>query len=458
MVSHANAHPNFVVLFMIPLIIDRALRLTTGERVVRDGVVLGLMAAYQVFLGEEPLLLAALGMLVFAVAYGAARPAAARAAVRPLLNGLAIAAAVCLPLVVYPLAWQFSGPQSYSGIDHGSATGVGNSLRALLSFAERSLVAGDAGRADALSLNPTEQNAFYGWPLVLLAFAVTVALWRRPVVRALACTAAAAAVLSLGPRITLPLTGVTVPGPWAALAGLPLFESVIESRVALVCAPALGMLLALAVDRLARARRLGTQYAGLLAVCLALLPLIPAPLKSGPRPPRPPSSPTAPGRRTSGATRRWSRCRSPSPRRPRPCTGRRRPASASGCPAATSTAPTATATAPASTASRCASPRACCGTCGTPGWSRWSTPAPGPRPARTSRTGGRARWCWPLSGTRPGCVRRWTSWWAARGGGWPECGYGTCTRGRRTGADVSRTDYPSLTGIAALSVHDRATR
>ncbi|MEY9993092.1 uncharacterized membrane protein YjjB (DUF3815 family) [Streptomyces sp. V4I8] len=30
MVSHAHAHPNFVVLFMIPLIIDRALRLCAG--------------------------------------------------------------------------------------------------------------------------------------------------------------------------------------------------------------------------------------------------------------------------------------------------------------------------------------------------------------------------------------------------------------------------------------------
>lgn len=283
LISHANAHPNFVVLFMIPPIIDRALRLTAGERVTRNAVVLGLMAAYQFFLGEEPLLLAAMGMLLFAAAYAAVRPDVARNAVRPLLNGLAVAAAVCLPLVVYPLAWQFSGPQSYTGIDHGTAPGVANSVRALLSFAERSLIAGDAHRADALSLNPTEQNAFYGWPLVLLAFAIAVGLRRRPVVKALAGTAAAAAVLSLGSRIALPLTETTVPGPWAALAGLPLFDSVVESRVALVCAPPLGMLLALAVDRLAQARRLGTQYAGLLAVCLALLPLVPAPLKSEPR-------------------------------------------------------------------------------------------------------------------------------------------------------------------------------
>ncbi|MER6955727.1 dolichyl-phosphate beta-glucosyltransferase [Streptomyces sp. NPDC000618] len=283
MVSHANAHPNFVVLFMIPPIIERALRLTTGARVTRDAVVLGLMAAYQFFLGEEPLLLAAMGMVLFAVAYAAVRPDVARTAARPLLNGTAIAAAVCLPLIVYPLAWQFSGPQSYTGIDHGTAPGVANSLRALFSFAERSAIAGDADSADALSLNPTEQNAFYGWPLALLAFAITVRLWRQPAVKALACTVAAAAVLSLGPRIPLPLTDTTFPGPWSLLADLPLFESVIESRIALVCAPPLGMLLALAIGGLAQARRLLTQYAGLLAVCLGLLPLLPAPLKSEPR-------------------------------------------------------------------------------------------------------------------------------------------------------------------------------
>ncbi|MER5714409.1 dolichyl-phosphate beta-glucosyltransferase [Streptomyces sp. NPDC002132] len=282
MVSHANAHPNFVVLFMIPLIVDRALRLCeTGGRRTRDAVILGLMTAYQLFIGEEALLLAALGMLVFALAHAAVRPDVARLVARPLLGGLAVAAAVCLPLVVYPLAWQFSGPQSYTHIEHGPA--AANSVRALLTFAERSLIAGDADRAAALSLNPTEQNAFYGWPLLLFALAVTVRLWRQPAARALACTAAVAAVLSLGPRIHVPLSGAEIPGPWAPLAGLPLLESVIVSRVALICAPALGMLLALAVGRLATARSLGTQYVGLLAVCLALLPLVPAPLKSEPR-------------------------------------------------------------------------------------------------------------------------------------------------------------------------------
>ncbi|MGW2820167.1 glycosyltransferase [Streptomyces sp. NPDC001443] len=278
MVSHANAHPNFVILFMIPLIVDRALRLCAGTRVTRDAVVLGLMTAYQVFLGEEPLLLAAVGMLLFAGAYGLLRRDVAKAALRPLLRGLPIAAAVCLPIICYPLAWQFAGPQSYQSVLHG--TGAGNSPLALLAFAERSLIAGDAARANALSLNPTEQNAFYGWPLVLLAFAIVVRLWERALVKALAFTALAAAVLSMGPRIRVPLTETVLPGPWALLSDKPLFESVIEGRFAMVCAPVLGMLLALAIERLATIRRIGTVYAGLLAVSLALLPVIPAPLKS----------------------------------------------------------------------------------------------------------------------------------------------------------------------------------
>ncbi|MHC3471584.1 glycosyltransferase [Streptomyces sp. 7R007] len=285
MVSHANAHPNFVILFMIPPIIDRALRLCAGTRVRRDGIVLGLMAAYQVFLGEEPLLLASLGMVLFAGAYGVVRRDVAKAAWRPLLKGLAIAAAVCLPLVVYPLAWQFAGPQSYKSVLHGD--NAGNSPLALLSFAERSLMWGDAARANALSLNPTEQNAFYGWPLVLVALAIVVRLWEQALVKALAFTAGGAAVLSLGPEIRLPMTDDVYPGPWALLAKLPLFESVIEGRVAMVCAPALGMLLALALQRLGATRSLGTQYVGLLGVCLALLPLVPAPLKAVDRTPTP---------------------------------------------------------------------------------------------------------------------------------------------------------------------------
>ncbi|MFD7629413.1 glycosyltransferase [Streptomyces sp. NPDC059851] len=284
MVSHANGHPNFVVLFMLPLIVDRALRLVEGRNVVRDGVLLGLFAAYQIFVGEEPLLIAALGMLVFCLAYLAVDRRRALTAARPLLRGLGIALAVCLPLLAFPLYWQFLGPQSYHSVLHGD--NAGNSPLALIEYAARSLF-GDAETAGRLSMNTTEQNAFYGWPLLALGTAVCVWMWRRPAVRALAITGAVALLLSLGPRVPVPRTDLVLPGPWALLAKMPLFESVIEGRVAMVCAPVLGILLALALDRIAQVPGRELRAAGLLAVAAALIPVLPLPLAVRDRAPVP---------------------------------------------------------------------------------------------------------------------------------------------------------------------------
>ncbi|MFE3589518.1 glycosyltransferase [Streptomyces niveus] len=278
MMSHGTAHPNFLVLFMIPVIIDRALRLCEpgagGRRLVRDGVLLGLFATYQIFLGEEPLLLAAMGMLIFALAYALARPDVARATWRPLLRGLGVALAVCLPLVAFPLYWQFFGPQSYHSVLHGD--NAGNSPLSFLEFSGRALL-GNEERADTLAMNRTEQNAFYGWPLTALTFGIVVWLGRSALVKALTGTVLVAALLSLGQKIRIPFTDVVLPGPWRALAHQPLFESVIESRVAMICAPALGVLIALAAARIKDIEPRTHRAVGLVAIAAALLPILPTP-------------------------------------------------------------------------------------------------------------------------------------------------------------------------------------
>ncbi|WP_171168416.1 dolichyl-phosphate beta-glucosyltransferase [Streptomyces sp. I05A-00742] len=288
MVSHGTAHPNFAVLFVIPLIVDRALRLCGDGRTVRDGAVLGVLVTYQVFLGEEALLLAATGLLLFAFGYAVAAPGAAREAARPLLRGLGVAVLVAVPLVIVPLARQFFGAQSYHSVLHGE---VGNHPFALLEFATRSL-AGDEGIAASLSPNRTEENAFFGWPLVLLAIALVVRLRDRPQVRALGFTALAAAALSLGRDVPLPGTDHTLPGPWRVVDRMPLFESVIESRTAMICVPALGILLALGCDRLAARgprdeRGSSRRLLGWAAFAAALVPLVPTPYRTAEREPVP---------------------------------------------------------------------------------------------------------------------------------------------------------------------------
>ncbi|MFF4210030.1 glycosyltransferase family 2 protein [Streptomyces sp. NPDC001796] len=282
MISHGNAHPNFMP-FLIPLIVDRALCLCRGDRVVRNGVLLGLFTAYQIFIGEEALLLAAVGMLLFAAAYALADRGRARNAVKHLRKGLPIALTVCLTLVAGSLYFQFFGPGSYRDVPHGP---VVNSPLSFLEFSGRSL-AGDHAIADRFAVNRMEQNAFYGWPLAALALAIAVRLWRRPLVKALVCTAIGGAVLSMGTRIQIPGTHVVLPGPWRLIFDLPLFGSVIESRFGMVCAPALGVLVALAVDRLAATPDLRLKVWGLAAVAAALLPIVPTPYPTNARPPVP---------------------------------------------------------------------------------------------------------------------------------------------------------------------------
>ncbi|MQY09126.1 glycosyltransferase [Actinomadura macrotermitis] len=282
MISHANAHPNFVVLLVIPFIIGRLVMLARNGRVLRDGAVLGLLTAYQIYLGEEALLLTALGLAVFAAAW---RPP------RAVLAGLAIGAAVALPLTAYALYWQFCGPQSYDGLLHGPA---GNDLVALPAFARQSL-GGHAAAPGPLDAGTTEQNAFFGWPLAVLVAALLVRLRRDRLARALGLVGAAALALSLGPEIIVAGRPSGVPGPWAAAARLPLLESVLESRLGLVAVPAIGLLLALGVDRGLHPRR----ALCCLVLVQALLPIAPKPLPAVDRPP-------VPAFFTGGAWRRYA--------------------------------------------------------------------------------------------------------------------------------------------------------
>ena len=105
-----------------------------------------------------------------------------RVDLRRLLPGLGIGAAVAVAVVALPLWWQFAGPRSYGSIYHPPG---GQRPRPLWARATRSLGA-DPWASAAVSMNRTEENSFFGIPLLLVALAVTVALWRRVAVRALA--------------------------------------------------------------------------------------------------------------------------------------------------------------------------------------------------------------------------------------------------------------------------------
>ncbi|GAA1223927.1 glycosyl transferase [Prauserella halophila] len=287
-ISHANAHPNFVVLLLVPLLVHRLLLLARGERPVAHGVILGLLGAYQVFLGEEPLLIAALALVVFVLVYALSRPVEIGPMVRPLATGIGVGALVAGAIVAVPLWWQFAGPQSYSGIEHGFQ---GNDVGAFTAYATASLAGTETSAVD-LSLNRTEENAFFGWPLVLVLLGVTVALWRVAAARAVAVSMLVMAWLSMGVLLVVDGAATSIPGPWLLFVDAPLVSSVLESRLAMACAPLGGILLALATDRVLRlpwvpewAYVAWVSWFG--ALLVALVPIVPTELPVRQREPVP---------------------------------------------------------------------------------------------------------------------------------------------------------------------------
>ncbi len=281
MVSHANGHPNFVALFLLPVIAGQVLRVSRGTtRPGRDGLLLGLLVATQIALGEEPLLLFAIAFGLFAVCYYVQRPRALVGAVRGAAVPLGLGAAVALLLTVIPLWWQFVGPQSYTHIDHGQ---MGNDLKALVQFPSESL-GGWALPGQNVFINPTEENAYFGWPLLALLAVVGIWLWRNAVARAAGIVAVVMVTISLGAELVVGRepTGITL--PWHRLQHYPLLESVLETRFAIAAIPLFALLLALATDR---ALRSNFPILWFTALAVALVPLTPTPLPVVERPDAP---------------------------------------------------------------------------------------------------------------------------------------------------------------------------
>nr|WP_244167876.1 hypothetical protein [Micromonospora chaiyaphumensis] len=292
-VHHANGQPNFVSNFLLPLIVARVLRLGEPGRWRRNGIALGLLVAYQIFINEEMLLLTALACLVVVVAWVVQRPRAARERAGAFLAAGGVGGGLALLLTAYPIWFQFNGPQSYRGLQGGVFHNWGEDLMAFVTFA-RDTVAGDEAVEKTIGL--TEQNTWFGWPLVLVALVALVLLVRRSLpARILAVLVVVFSVAAIGPKVRFDGVETTVDGPWAYVPDdLPLVEMMMPTRLSLVVAAAVGVLLALAWEALSGrgrppvpAQRTGSapprfrrwlRPVGYAAIVAALLPLFPRPL------------------------------------------------------------------------------------------------------------------------------------------------------------------------------------
>nr|WP_174566822.1 hypothetical protein [Nocardia crassostreae] len=254
---------------------------------MRDAFVLGLLVALQIALGEEPLLIFALSFGLFAVVYYLHAPRAGLRTLRAVTPTVLLAALITLALTEIPLWWQFFGPQSYRMIDHGP---MGNDLKALFQFPSESL-GGTLMHGQNVAINPTEENSYFGWPLLLLVTVTAALLRRERVVRAAAVVIALFTVLSLGSTLMIGKDDTGMALPWRWLEHVPLLNSVLESRFTMAAVPAVALILAVATQRaLDYWRESAVDWrplAWFAALACALLPLAPTILPVVQRAPTP---------------------------------------------------------------------------------------------------------------------------------------------------------------------------
>jgi hypothetical protein len=296
MLAQANGHPNIVNQFLVPLLVLAVLRLRAPQRWLRNGLVLAGLVVYQAFINPEILFLAALTLGLFVLVYGILRSDAVRPLLRSAVKAFGVTILVAGVALAYPMYWQFFGPSAYHGLPVGVQE-FGTDLAALPAFSSGTL-AGLVEPSHGLASSAAEENTFFGWPLLLVLAVAVVLLWRLVAVRVLALTAIVFGLLSLGPHIRIRGDLTAVPGPWSVLGRLPLFDSVVPTRLGLVLIPLTGILIGLSVDRIASQvdssglvrtpARLRPLW--IVAVLLAMVPITPTPLAASP--PHVPPTPT----------------------------------------------------------------------------------------------------------------------------------------------------------------------
>ncbi len=284
LLASAVGHYHLEFAVLPPLMIDALLRIVTGRgHPVKTGVWLGLLAAAQLFIGEELLVNTALAAVVVLVVLIAMTPRSVAGQAGRSLAGLATAAGVAVVICAYALWVQFHGPLA----EHGSpwkASHFRNRAAAFVTPAGNMLLHTASGAA-AVARHPayvSEYVAYLGYPLIVILIVAAVRYWRDLRVRVAAVACAVLEVFSLGPKQVI--RGTTVPPvllPWHWLAHLPVTSQMLPDRLSILADGLAAVVLAVSLDlalSAAQQPRWRRQVIPVAIAAIAVLPLIPLPL------------------------------------------------------------------------------------------------------------------------------------------------------------------------------------
>lgn len=275
MMAQATGHPHAMIGLFPPIALILAHELLVLQRfpAALMGGLAGLAAALQLLTGEEVLattaLIAALGVAL--LAFLKWRSVAEKLPYA--MKGIGAAVLTFVILAAYPLAVQFLGPQRVFGNVQAQDVYVSD----LLAFVVPNHVwlhnSATAEIVTHFTGNSTEDNAYVGFPLLVLFVWGLVASWRRLSFRWAGLLTLTIAILSLGPHLHVYGQSTALWLPWVVVARLPLMGSADPSRLMLVAF--LGIGIAVGSLMSTRLRHLGSSTL-LVVGFAAVVPAIPA--------------------------------------------------------------------------------------------------------------------------------------------------------------------------------------
>lgn len=239
-VGQGFGHLNLIFIPLPPLIVLALFEVVVAQRHSSraSGGALGLVIAAQYLIASEVLATTLVMLAVGVVVLAATRlKQLSISRLQYAASGAFFAVLVLIPIVGYPLYFEFFGLQALHGPAQG---GVTNPYRADLfgsvvptsfqRYAPKFLTTlGDRFAAGDIA----ENGSYLGVPLVLLVAVAAVTNRRNRWVVFSVAMAAVAWLLSLGPKLMADAHTTSIPLPFEALAKLPLVANILPARISL---------------------------------------------------------------------------------------------------------------------------------------------------------------------------------------------------------------------------------
>lgn len=227
------AGPPLVLLCLDELLVRRR------RRPVLVGAGLGALVVAQFFVSTELLAITALMVLAAAAIAAAAWPRRVVPTLRRAWPGLAVAAAIAIPVLAYPVWVAVAGPRHTNGPVWPHIGDIAASLASVVQpHAELAGVAFVSGG----------NGSYLGATLVALLVVGAAALWRSVPLRMALGLMVVAFVASLGYELHARHGGLGVPLPAAVLGHVPLLDSIVPERFAAMTDLFAGLAVALVLD------------------------------------------------------------------------------------------------------------------------------------------------------------------------------------------------------------------